>query len=340
MIAQNELISVVVPVYNVEKYLRRCVDSIRKQTYKNIEVILVDDGSTDSSGALCDQLAKEDTRIRTVHQENRGLSEARNTGIANMHGNYVAFIDSDDFISNFFLERLYTACVENRAEIAICDYLKGEYNTIDSTVGTGSTNISCLDAKDMLSSWHSNYTDIETVAWNKLYKASIFLDKGIRYPAGVLHEDVMTTHLCVNACEKVAIVNEKLYLYYVRENTISSSISEKRVRDIVYVNEKRYYWFGENGYQESCGRLEKFALKVYMEIYCKAYFADVSSNSLDFLFEKFSSLLREVKVQEIHLTKKESFLFWFFENAKFFVINVLFRIYRINCVRELVRRRV
>ena len=118
----NDLISIVMPVYNVEKYLEKAVNSVIKQTYKNLEIILVDDGSKDSSGVLCDELAKKDTRIKVIHQENAGLSAARNAGIKLATGKYIGFMDSDDLIAENMYETLYNALIKNGAKLAMCDY--------------------------------------------------------------------------------------------------------------------------------------------------------------------------------------------------------------------------
>ena len=117
----NQLISVIMPVYNVESYVVRSINSVLNQTYKNLELIIVDDGSTDRSGMICDQFMEKDGRVRVIHQENGGLSHARNTGLAMAIGDYVSFIDSDDFYEIHFIEYLYQSCVENDCEIGICD---------------------------------------------------------------------------------------------------------------------------------------------------------------------------------------------------------------------------
>ena len=116
------MISVIVPVYNVEKYLSRCIDSILNQTYKDYEIILIDDGSKDSSGKICDEYAKNHNNISVIHTKNRGLSAARNTGTENSHGEYITFVDSDDLISNSFLSDLYTLIVNNNADISLCNF--------------------------------------------------------------------------------------------------------------------------------------------------------------------------------------------------------------------------
>ena len=155
-----DLISVVVPIYNVKDYLKRCVDSIRKQSYNNIEIILVDDGSNDGSEKIVDRFAEQDYRIQVVHQKNQGLSGARNSGLKVASGKYIAFIDSDDFISELFIERLYYACVKNDADMAICDYLQGDFKFIPVEHNPGL--VCCFDSSEMLGQWHSKYTKVVT----------------------------------------------------------------------------------------------------------------------------------------------------------------------------------
>ena len=121
---EKPLISVIVPVYNVKQYLRRCVDSILKQTYENIEIVLIDDGSTDESGAICDRYAQKDVRVKVIHKENGGLSDARNKGMQEARGEYFAFVDSDDYIAKDYIAYLFELIVENKAQISLCGYLK------------------------------------------------------------------------------------------------------------------------------------------------------------------------------------------------------------------------
>lgn len=212
-----EKISVVVPVYNVEKYLERCVNSILNQSYKNLEIILVDDGSTDSSGAICDNFAKKHSRLRVYHTQNSGLSSARNFGLEKSSGEYIAFIDSDDFVKPDFLMHLITAIKEFNCDIAACGY-EMYFNKLLSFEVKGNKNRICTNAEAIRGLFMGEKT-IDVMAWNKLYKKSLFND-GIRYPKGLLHEDVATTYKLLYKAKKIAYVALPLYCYFQRKGSI------------------------------------------------------------------------------------------------------------------------
>ena len=193
----SKLISVIVPVYNVEEYIDECIISILPQTYKNIEFILVDDGSTDRSGILCDGYKAKDKRVYVIHQENMGLAAARNTGIQQAKGEYLAFVDSDDFISPLMYDTLYNEITKEHADIAICNFSKfitGKYdiyaNSIYSKV--------IYNRGEILDNLYTPLHVQTVVAWNKLYKRNMF--QTIRYPIGKYHEDEwIVTDLMQNA---------------------------------------------------------------------------------------------------------------------------------------------
>ena len=210
------LISVIVPIYNVEDYLNRCVDSIINQTYKNLEIILVDDGSPDNCPQMCDDYAKKDSRIRVVHKENGGLSDARNAGMKVATGEYVSFIDSDDYISLDFYETLLETIVDNDSDIVECGVVKfyednnfDEYND-DLKV----TNYETVDALDGL----IIENPFKQHVWNKLYKSSVALD--IPYAVGKLNEDEFWTYQVFGKAKKVTRINKTMYYYFQRNGSI------------------------------------------------------------------------------------------------------------------------
>lgn len=214
------LISVIVPVYNVEEYIDECIISILQQTYKNIEIILVDDGSTDRSGILCDGYKAKDKRVYVIHQENMGLAAARNTGIQQAKGEYLAFVDSDDFISPLMYDTLYNEITKEHADIAICNFSKfitGKYdiyaNSIYSKV--------IYNRGEILDNLYTPLHVQTVVAWNKLYKRNMF--QTIRYPIGKYHEDEwIVTDLMQNA-GKVVYISAPLYCYRIRNTGIMHS---------------------------------------------------------------------------------------------------------------------
>lgn len=212
----NSLISVIVPIYNVEKYLQKCVDSIINQTYKSLEIILVDDGSLDNCPKMCDDYAKKDSRIKVVHKENGGLSDARNVGMEVVTGEYVSFIDSDDYISLDFYETLLQTMIDNDSDIVECSVVKfyenekfDEYSD-DLKV----TNYETVDALDGLISENP----FKQHVWNKLYKSSVALD--ILYAVGKLNEDEFWTYQVFGIAKKVTRINKTMYYYFQRNGSI------------------------------------------------------------------------------------------------------------------------
>lgn len=218
-----ELISVIVPVFNVEKYLENCVTSIINQTYANLEILLIDDGSTDRSGALCDQYAGKDSRIQVIHKTNGGLSDARNVGIDHSHGNYLVFVDSDDLIHATMVERLYHALKEQDAEISLCNWVSVDEryqplftdhaSPIKDEVLTGEQAIKKLF---MANGYYY------VVAWNKLYKASLFND--VRFIYGRVNEDEFIVHRLFGQCKSIVCIQDELYYYLQRSDSIMGRI--------------------------------------------------------------------------------------------------------------------
>ena len=215
----NDTISIVVPVFNVSKYLERCVNSLLEQTYSNIEILLIDDGSTDNSGELCDDFAKKDPRVKVIHQANQGLSGARNTGIDNATGEFVFFCDSDDFLQKDALEFMYNRLCRDNADIAACgiscvwdDYEESGREELftNPTPGTFSGREA---VKQMMIT-----NNICTVAWNKLYRRSLF--KNIRFPVGALHEDEATVYKLLYGAKVVSYTPNPYYKYYQRSSGI------------------------------------------------------------------------------------------------------------------------
>lgn len=227
-----KLISVIVPVYKVEKYLDKCIQSIVDQTYKNIELILVDDGSPDRCGKMCDEWATRDSRITVIHKQNGGLSDARNFGIDIAKGELLAFIDSDDYIEKNYLENLYKLLVDNRADISTCKPSVFFENEINSHLYEILRNddVVVLSSKEALIEmlYERNLTNS---AWGKLYKKELFKD--IRYPKGKLYEDMFTTYKLIMKSNRVACSSAKLYNYLIRKNSILGTINPNKQKDML-----------------------------------------------------------------------------------------------------------
>lgn len=238
------LISVIVPVYNVEKYISACVDSILAQTYTKLEILLVDDGSTDSSGALCDEYARRDVRVRVIHQENGGLSNARNTGMQTAQGTYFAFVDSDDFIAGDYIAYLYEMIEKHHAQIAVCGYQKvypgdeyscyrgrtGNHNSVDSekVYRTEEGLQQLLYQRGIISS-----------AWGRLFDASLFMYTDVmQFPVGKLHEDVAVMYRLFGAADTIVCGDEAKYYYLQRADSIvNQQFDRRRMEYIAFTGE-------------------------------------------------------------------------------------------------------
>ena len=240
------LISVIVPIYNVEKYLRKCVDSILNQTYENLEIILVDDGSTDNCPKICDYYQKKDKRIRVIHKENGGLSDARNCGLDIAKGEYVGFVDSDDFIHHRMFELLLKYLLENNADISICNYTKVTEVDLKIDENIELKEINCYSKKEFIKKLVQEDGGKYIVAWNKLYKRKIF--DQLRFPYGRQHEDEFIIHHVIDLSKKIVCINEYLYYYLQRNNSIMSQKFNVKYLDYGYALIDRYYLAKSKGY--------------------------------------------------------------------------------------------
>lgn len=225
----DELVSVIIPVYNVENFLKRCVDSVIDQTYAVMEIILVDDGSSDKSGEICEDYANKDHRIKVVHKKNGGLSDARNAGITVSSGEYIMFVDSDDWIRKDCVKRLLSALQYGKTQISACAYIKtDEYknDSIDEVDKHDSVDIWTLD--DAYRHLFLNQ-GIDNSAWAKLYKRSLFQE--IRFPPGKLYEDQFVTYKLFHIAKGVAYIGQELYFYFDRPGSIQNEPFTARKMD-------------------------------------------------------------------------------------------------------------
>lgn len=237
----QDLISVIVPVYNVAKYLDACIVSIQKQTYTNLEILLIDDGSTDGSGDICDKYALTDKRIKVIHQRNVGLSATRNKGISISRGEYISFVDSDDFINKRFIETMYNIMIESGCDLACVEsinFYDGDEEKVYSY--WGKTNDSqkqytVYPSEHMLNNALYQYVSI-TGAPLKLYRKKLFLN--IEFPVGRYYEDLATTYLFILKSNYVSVHHQRLYAYRIRKNSIINGIFSGRCMDCIWVGEK------------------------------------------------------------------------------------------------------
>ena len=216
------LISVIIPVYNVESYLEKCLDSIINQTYKNLQIILIDDGSTDNCKAICGKYQKLDRRIIVIHQENQGLSNARNKGLDIAKGSLIAFVDSDDFLEPTMYEELYNNMRENDSDIAICNFYRIDKHGAKTTLHFRETEFVSTN-KTKFSNIQNEYGSLTVYAWNKLYKRKIF--DNIRYPDGKVYEDSFILCDILAKATKVSYLLKPLYNYVYRPDSITNNFS-------------------------------------------------------------------------------------------------------------------
>lgn len=245
----DELISVVVPVYKVEKYLDKCVESIVAQTYNKLEIILVDDGSPDKCPVICDEWAEKDSRIVVIHQQNAGLSEARNAGVRAASGRYIGFVDSDDYIAHNMYETLYSAIKKYDADIAICNliYLDEYGNPVDENIKSPIKNelLNKEQAFQKLDMRNTNYWYYVT-ACNKLYKKEI-LEK-VAFRVGKINEDEFSIHLFFDIASKIVTIDDSLYFYIQHKGSIMTATFTQKRFNIIEAYFERYNFFCKKNY--------------------------------------------------------------------------------------------
>ena len=227
----NPLVSIIIPVFNVRPYLVEALDSVIAQSYDNLEIIIIDDGSTDGSGLICDQYAIKDSRIRVIHQKNRGLSSARNVGLDIMRGDVVAFVDSDDAIHPDYVRNMLTAMIRENVDMVLCKCI------IHNTTGPmrykrRERNIPVIEAgkyghDDTLRSLIAG--KINVAVWNKLYRSELW--KNVRFPDGHVYEDIDTTFRIINICNDIYVLDLPLYYYRRRPGSITGTITRENISD-------------------------------------------------------------------------------------------------------------
>ncbi|HCT89974.1 MAG TPA: hypothetical protein DF613_01125 [Lachnospiraceae bacterium] len=239
------LVSVIMPVYRAEHYLQQCIDSICAQTYSQLEILLIDDGSTDSSGEICDANAKKDPRIKVIHKEHGGVSRARNEGLDVAKGEYISFVDADDSLHSRFIENLVGICLKNDCDIAQCDYLSTAKSSLKLSLNP-QYYIKLLNSGQAIHQLCSaNDSSRYAVVWNKIYKRELF--ESIRYPLNRIHEDESIIYLLFWQANKIAVTNQYLY-YYLRhtESIMGKPFSVKRL-DVLEALKERSIFLKENG---------------------------------------------------------------------------------------------
>lgn len=263
----NKLITVIVPIYNVKKYLSNCVESLIGQTYNNLEIILVNDGSTDNSGKIIDKYAQKDKRIKVIHKQNGGVSSARNEGLKIATGDYITFVDSDDFINIKTYEILYNLLKKYNSDIVMCEAVK-VYENDEGKIIAPKLKIhnikeevinSCKAIKLMIMDGN-----VGNFACTKLFKKELF--QNILFPEGKVYEDAGTIYKVVHNANKIVYTNQKLYNYfYGRVGAITSSFSEKKILDSLEAYYGQYTFILKN-YPE----IEEYAMITWIRMYTSA----------------------------------------------------------------------
>lgn len=227
----GSLISIIIPVFNTRPFLAEVLDSVIKQTYQNLEIIIVDDGSTDGSGEICDAYAKKDKRVRVVHQENKGLSSARNAGLDIMSGDAVAFVDSDDACHPDYIGAMAAAMIREQPELVVCRYTT--HKTNGKMVQTGREKTRPSIGQGSYDRAHALYALVDSSlnhgVWNKLYKKELW--ETVRFPDGHVYEDTDTVYQIIDQCRTVYALDRALYLYRNRPGSIVNTGSWKNTTD-------------------------------------------------------------------------------------------------------------
>lgn len=314
---EKDLISVIVPVYKVEKYLTKCINSIISQTYKNIEIILVDDGSPDLCPQICDGWAERDKRIRVIHKKNGGLSDARNAGIENAQGNYLVFVDSDDYIDRMMIEKLYVRIKKEHSELALCGVYRVDYEKGERMEPFLDFENSVWSQKDFWDYYYKKSTGSLAVAWNKLYLARLFRKE--RYDIGRIHEDEFIIHRLIAQCKRISVISDRLYYYVQRQGSITHQEHLLQKFDAVEAALNRSQWFIEKRYFNyafmNLGAVSQFLSLLYVGI-------NINGNlSMKTKYKKLKLAYNKLKLQcclasNVGLTYR----------IKFFVKDILFNI--------------
>ncbi len=290
----QDLITVIIPVYKVENYIDKCMESVLTQSYKNLEILLVDDGSPDRCGVICDEYAKRDDRIRVIHKPNGGLSSARNAALDVMQGKWVVCIDSDDYVHRDYVQKLYDAVIRTGADISVCSNYQEKKDKLSIVDIICDEEIVYNSADALLKLVEDN--EIKSYAWGKLYRSELF--DGVRYPDGRNYEDIATTYLLFDKASKIVKIPYYLYYYLIRDDSIS-------------FNKSKQMW--HKGCHASClGQIERcsyFKEKGYDDLYLKA-----EARLLPYLFSNITSgysddSLADVKMSQEYIGRnKEEFL--------------------------------
>ena len=316
------LVSIIVPIYNMERYLDKCIHSLVEQTYKNIEILLIDDGSTDKTPAICDEWLNKDSRIKVIHKKNGGVSSARNIGLKKCTGTYVAFVDSDDYVKKKYIEILLTSAVKNNCEMSIVNMIEKLPDGAED-IYTFSTPTKLLNRHDFLENLYKKRT-YRCAIWNKLFLKKIIDDNHIFFREDVYHgEDLFFVVKFAEKCNNFYYeYNENLYYYCYREGSLSKGHFNKKNASMLKICDEVIKIYKKNNV-DSCSIKNKYIVFYYFSLYFfneeknyskqeykkiyKKYFNDVfKSNEITYiekiiligivLFPKTMKIVKKIKV--------------------------------------------
>lgn len=238
-------LSVIVPIYNGEEFLRECILHIVNQTYKNLEIILVNDGSTDNSGKIIQEFCEADSRVYCIDKENKGVSNARNVGVKAATGEYITFVDADDYPDIEMFEVVIDIMEKYAASIGVCSYYRNE-NCFNETIYDEKMDVANAFLELVCDNKFGSYS------WGKIYKRNLF--EGIEYPEGRTYEDIFTTYKLINKVEFIAYTNAKMYFYRVRRNSITTSRYKKQDINLVYASSELWTFLKKEHYESAAVR--------------------------------------------------------------------------------------
>lgn len=317
-----ELVSIVVPIYKVEKYLEKCVNSILRQTYRNLEIILVDDGSPDQSGIMCDEYAGKDSRVHVIHKDNGGLSDARNVGAREASGKYLLFVDSDDYIAEELVEKTVNAAEKTNSDIVLFDYfcVEGDREEVRTNNIVPGKVVNIRSEKELLL--------IPPASWLKLFRREFYEQAGICFPKGVYYEDLGTTPKFLLEAERVVYLPEILYYYMVRKDSIMGSKDyAKNYKDKVHVLEDVLKFYIErNSYDEYREELEYLVFaNVYFEPSKEIVLAHLKTPYLEkaraYLYRGFPEFCKNKYV--CRLGRKDKLHMWILNSRQYWLMRCL-----------------
>jgi glycosyltransferase involved in cell wall biosynthesis len=317
-----EKISIIAPVYQVEKYIGQCIESVINQTFKNFELILIDDGSKDKSGNICDEYAKRDKRIHVVHTENKGAASARNKGLDLATGKYIAFVDGDDYLAENMLDKLYKVITQENCDVVVCDFLNLHANSDkDFSLQLSDSKVSGREILSHLKN-QKNY-GVWTIVWNKLYKKEILKD--LRFPEGKYFEDEIFSDQLYLICNEVQVISDVLYYHRVLETSTMNTQKIRNYLDLIDAFQLRINLYLENRLPDD----EVYKVLIYMlEPYTKCAKADFMGNDKERLKQAKRFIRKSSRIlikKRLSFIKKGSLILIAFFPVFTYQIAILFR---------------